>query len=112
MSTNVLANIHLYNLFMPQILKGKGKKVVVISSGMGDMDMVNNYDLYVSPLYSTSKAAVNMITAKFNAQYRKEGVLFLSICPGMVDVGHYKDSTIPLTCVLKPRTTWLTILPQ
>ncbi|KAF1846634.1 NAD(P)-binding protein [Cucurbitaria berberidis CBS 394.84] len=93
MGTNVLANIHLYNLFMPQILNGKVKKVVLISSGMGDIEMMRNYDIDNSPLYATSKAAMNMITAKFSAQYKKDGVLFLSICPGMVEVGHYNDMT-------------------
>lgn len=94
MDTNVLANIHLFNLFMPQILKGKAKKVITISSGMGDMDMATKYDLDMSALYSTSKAAMNMIAAKFSAQYRKDGVLFLSICPGMVDVGHFDNGAI------------------
>jgi NAD(P)-dependent dehydrogenase (short-subunit alcohol dehydrogenase family) len=94
MDTNVLSTIHLYNLFMPQILKGKVKKVVLISSGMGDMEWVRDYDLETSALYGTSKAALNMISAKYSAQYKKDGVLFLSICPGMVDVGYYNDCKI------------------
>lgn len=91
MRTNVVANIHLFNSFMPQVLKGKVKKVVTISSGMGDMDFVKDWDISASPLYSASKAAMNMIAAKFSAQYREHGVLFLSICPGMVDVGHFDN---------------------
>ncbi|KAK3681235.1 hypothetical protein B0T22DRAFT_302726 [Podospora appendiculata] len=93
MDTNVLANIHLYNLFMPQILKGKAKKVVVISSGMGDIEFTNELGIEIATLYSASKAAMNMITAKFAAQYKKDGILFLSICPGQVDVGHFSDAT-------------------
>lgn len=89
MRTNVLGNIHLFNYFMPQVLKGKVKKVVFISSGMGDMDFAKDYDIHESPLYSASKSAMNMMAAKFSARYRQEGVLFLSICPGMVDVGHF-----------------------
>ncbi|KAI5855066.1 hypothetical protein GGS23DRAFT_608198 [Durotheca rogersii] len=91
METNVLANIHLYNLFMPLILKGDAKKVVVITSGLADIDWTNEYDLETTALYATSKAAMNMITAKFNAQYKKDGVLFLSVCPGLVEVGHFQD---------------------
>jgi NAD(P)-dependent dehydrogenase (short-subunit alcohol dehydrogenase family) len=101
METNVLGNIHLYNLLMPQILKSETKKVVLISSGMGDADLVNSYELDVSPLYSASKAAANMITAKFNAQYKKDGVLFLSICPGMVDVGHFSNGKIIFATLLQ-----------
>ncbi|KAK3326922.1 hypothetical protein B0T19DRAFT_148903 [Cercophora scortea] len=93
MDTNVLANVHLYNLLMPQILKGKAKKVIVISSGMGDIEFTNELEIEIASLYSASKAAMNMITAKFAAQYKKDGVLFLSICPGQVDVGHFSDAT-------------------
>lgn len=104
MDTNVLSTIHLYNLFMPQILKGKVKKVISITSGMGDMDWVRDYDLETSALYGASKAALNMIVAKFSAQYKKDGVLFLSICPGMVEVGHFNDCKIqsPAPANMKP----------
>ncbi|KAK5424319.1 hypothetical protein LTR20_008787 [Exophiala xenobiotica] len=85
--TNVLATIHLFNLFTPLILRGSVKKVITISSGLGDLEMVNRLELYNAPLYSISKAAVNLATAKFSAQYKKDGVLFLSICPGTVDTG-------------------------
>lgn len=91
--TNVTGNIYLFNSFMPQVLKGKVKKVVTISSGMGDAEFVKDYDVSESPLYSISKAAVNMVTAKFSALYKKDGVLFLSICPGMVEVGHFDQMT-------------------
>ena len=87
MKTNVIGNIHLYNLFMPLILKGKVKKVICITTGMADLELINDYDLVVGSLYASSKAAMNVVTAKFSAQYKKDGVLFLGICPGMVDVG-------------------------
>lgn len=90
--TNVVGNIHFYNLFMPLILKGKVKKVICISSGMADLDMCNNLELDTGALYSISKAAMNLVTAKFNAQYKKDGVLFLGICPGMVDVGAFNPA--------------------
>lgn len=92
MRTNVLGNIHLFNSFMPQVLKGKVKKVITISSGMGDMDFVKDYEISMAYLYSASKSAMNMIAAKYSAQYKQDGVLFLSICPGMVDVGHFENS--------------------
>jgi NAD(P)-dependent dehydrogenase (short-subunit alcohol dehydrogenase family) len=84
--TNVIGNIHFYNLFMPLVLKGKAKKVICISTGMADIDLINKFDLETGSLYSISKAAMNVATAKFNAQYKKDGVLFLSISPGVVDV--------------------------
>jgi NAD(P)-dependent dehydrogenase (short-subunit alcohol dehydrogenase family) len=86
---------------MPQVLKGKVKKVVTISSGMGDMNFAKDYDISESPLYAISKAAMNMVTAKFSAQYKKHGVLFLSICPGMVEVGHFDSSKPYITGTLQ-----------
>ncbi|KAI0440291.1 NAD(P)-binding protein [Xylaria telfairii] len=93
MEANVLANIHLYNIFMPLILQGTAKKVVAISSGIADIDWINDYEIAALSLNSMSKAALNVVTAKFNAQYKKDGVLFLSVCPGFVDTGHFIEPT-------------------
>ncbi|KAF4953192.1 hypothetical protein FGADI_6167 [Fusarium gaditjirri] len=90
---NVVANIHLFNLFIPLLLRGKEKKAVTISTGLADLDFTNNFEYDVTPLYSISKAAMNMAVAKFNAQYKKDGVLFMSVCPGMVDVGQFDHAS-------------------
>lgn len=90
---NVLGNIHLFHLFLPLVLKGKVKKVITISTGLADLDVTNNYDVDIAPLYAASKAAMNVIVGKFNAQYKKDGVLFMSISPGVVDVGRYDNAT-------------------
>ena len=76
-------------------MKGKVKKVITITSGHADLDMINDLEIDISALYSASKAAMNVIVAKFNAQYKKDGVLFMSISPGAVEVGHYANSTCP-----------------
>ena len=93
MQTNVTGNIHLFHLFLPLIFKGKTKKVISITTGLADVDSTNLMGVEVAPLYSVSKAALNMVVAKFNAQYKKDGVLFLSISPGVVEVGQYANST-------------------
>jgi len=91
--TNVVGNIHLFNLFLPLVMKGKAKKVITISSGHADLEFINGFDVENSPMYSASKAAMNVIVAKFNAQYKKDGVLFVSISPGVVEVGHFAKAT-------------------
>ncbi|KAK7972191.1 hypothetical protein PG988_006325 [Apiospora saccharicola] len=93
MNTNVLANINLYASFMPLILRGKAKKVVHLTSALGDVDFARDYDLTLGSVYSASKAAMNMVTTKFAAQYRGDGVLFLGVCPGVVDTGQFNDLT-------------------
>ncbi|KAI1038192.1 hypothetical protein LB503_012083, partial [Fusarium chuoi] len=67
--------------------------VITISTGLADLEFTNNFEHEFTPLYSISKAAMNMAVAKFNAQYKKEGVLFMSVCPGMVDVGQFNHAT-------------------
>ncbi|KAL3481395.1 putative short chain dehydrogenase [Aspergillus californicus] len=91
--TNVVGNIHFFNLFLPLVMKGKVKKVIAISSGHGDLDWINNIEIDTSSLYAASKAALNIIVAKFSAQYKKDGVLFFSISPGVVEVGHFDNAT-------------------
>ncbi|RII10869.1 hypothetical protein CUC08_Gglean006870 [Alternaria sp. MG1] len=91
--TNVVGNIHLFNLFLPLVMRGKVKKVIAISSGHADLDFINNLEVENSSLYAASKAALNAIVAKFNAQYKKDGVLFMSMSPGVVEVGHFDNLT-------------------
>ena len=73
-------------------MKGKAKKVIAISSGHADIDLINNVEVDTQAVYAASKAALNVIVAKFNAQYKKDGVLFVSMSPGVVDVGHFPHS--------------------
>ena len=106
LQTNVLGNIHLFHLFLPLVLKGKAKKIITISTGLADLDLTNECDVDIGALYASSKAAMNVIVAKFNAQYKKDGVLFLSISPGVVDVGRYEECTCPFlffhNCNIQP----------
>jgi NAD(P)-dependent dehydrogenase (short-subunit alcohol dehydrogenase family) len=90
-STNVIGNVHLFNIFMPLILKGNVKKVITLSTGMADQDLVLKYGVYEGGPYAVSKAAMNMVTAKFQAEYEKDGVLFMGVCPGMVETGMYDN---------------------
>jgi NAD(P)-dependent dehydrogenase (short-subunit alcohol dehydrogenase family) len=91
-ATNVIGNIHFINFFMPLILKGSVKKVLVLTTGMADHDLVLKYGIYEGGPYSIGKAALNMATSKFQAQFQKDGVLFIGVSPGVVDTGLYTDS--------------------
>lgn len=92
---NVISNIHLFNLFMPLILAGKAKKVISLSTGMADLDSMNKFELQFASGYAISKAAMNAAVGKFHAQYKQDGVLFMSICPGVVDTGHFLNGITP-----------------
>ncbi|KAH7144322.1 hypothetical protein B0J13DRAFT_525705 [Dactylonectria estremocensis] len=93
-NVNVVANIHLFNLYIPLILKGQVKKVIAISTGMTDIDFITRFGIASASPYSISKAAMNVAVAKFSAEYSKDGVLFLSISPGLVDTSEVKRERI------------------
>ncbi|KAI1152955.1 NAD(P)-binding protein [Nemania diffusa] len=90
---NVIGNVHLFNIYIPLILKGRAKKIITLSSGLADLELSRKFKLDLSAPYTISKAAMNATTAKFHAQYADRGVLFLNICPGTVDTGVYDDAT-------------------
>ncbi|KAI0543305.1 NAD(P)-binding protein [Xylaria curta] len=92
-NVNVIGNVHLINLFMPLILKGRAKKVIAISSSSGDAEFVTKVQLDWGPGYAISKAALNMAVAKFSARYAGDGVLVMAICPGMVATEAFRGLT-------------------
>lgn len=90
---------------MPLVLNGRVKKVATLSTGMADLDLVNDYDIKISAPYAISKAAMNMAIGKFNARYKEDGVLFLSISPGFVETGQDKDGKQAWSCCRLHRTS-------
>ncbi|KAI1456246.1 NAD(P)-binding protein [Annulohypoxylon moriforme] len=91
--TNVIGNINLINLFTPLILKGNVKKIVAISSGHGDFDIVRDHKLQMAGPYALSKAALSLAIAKYHAELSSEGVLCMSISPGVVETSGHNDAT-------------------
>ncbi|CAG1977805.1 unnamed protein product [Fusarium graminearum] len=81
---NTVGNVHLFNLALPLIREGQAKKIIGISSGHADPDFITNFSIVEAAPYSMSKGALNIAIAKFDAQYRKEGILFMAISPGVV----------------------------
>ncbi|KAJ7829961.1 hypothetical protein B0H14DRAFT_3088024 [Mycena olivaceomarginata] len=82
--TNTIGVVHCTNAFIPLLKNGSTKKVLSVSSSIGDLELTLLGDVVAEPSYSISKAAINMVVAKYAAQYREEGFTFLAICPGMV----------------------------
>ena len=77
--------INTVNSFIPLLRKGQEKKVFTLSTGMADIDLINQIDVAVAAPYSISKAAVNVAIAKYSALYKREGILFMAVSPGVVD---------------------------
>ena len=102
--TNIIGNIHLYNLFLPLILKGQAKKVIFISSSFSDLGFCTQNEIELAPLYTMSKAAFNMAVGKFSAQYKKDGVLFITVCPGVIEPGDNLDYSTRMSSILTPKS--------
>lgn len=93
--------INTVNTFIPLLRKGKAKKVFTLSTGLADVDLINQIDFVVAAPYSISKAAVNFATASYSALYKSEGILFMAISPGFVDTG----AALPSEWLL-PNSCW------
>ncbi|KAF7595990.1 hypothetical protein BBP40_004136 [Aspergillus hancockii] len=92
---NLLGVIKTVQAFLPLIRNGKSKKVIAISSGMADIDLINATEIAFASPYAISKGAVNVAIAKYNALYNKEGILFLAISPGYVSTERNKEGPAP-----------------
>lgn len=97
-NVNVVGNIRLINLYLPLILKGTAKKVIAISTGMADIDLIAKFGVANGSPYAISKAAMNAAVAKFSAQYSGQGVLFMSISPGLVNTGAFDNRKALIKC--------------
>jgi NAD(P)-dependent dehydrogenase (short-subunit alcohol dehydrogenase family) len=88
---NVVGVANTVNIFLPLIRAGNEKKIITISSGMADTELINRFGVPVAAPYSISKAATNALIAKYNAALGKsEGILFLALSPGLVDTSEGK----------------------
>jgi len=85
--TNVVGTTHVINAFLPLLKAAKAKnpssdpKVATVTSGLGSVSLVDNN---MNCAYSTSKAALNLVIAKFAVRFKNEGIIFYAINPGLV----------------------------
>ena len=60
------------------------KKCIVLASPLGTTEMTLATNFAGATGYGISKAAVSLATAKYAAQFRSEGLVFLLVNPGFV----------------------------
>ena len=83
--------MYTINAFLPLIRNGKEKKIVFISSGIADIDVIRTAAIPFQVGYGVSKAGANVVMAKYAVELASEGILTLSLSPGWVstDLGEY-----------------------
>ncbi|KAI0088542.1 hypothetical protein BDY19DRAFT_169452 [Irpex rosettiformis] len=82
--TNAVGLINTINAFLPLLRAGTTKKCLAISSSLGSPKQTNANDFSTFPGYGMSKAALNLAMAKYASRFRDEGLVFLTINPGLV----------------------------
>ncbi|KAJ7361143.1 hypothetical protein DFH08DRAFT_366475 [Mycena albidolilacea] len=83
--TNAISVVHSTNAFLPLLKNGSAKKVLTVGSALGDSELTLKAEVTARAGYSIAKAALNLVVAKYAAQYKAQGFVFLSINPGSVD---------------------------
>ncbi|KAL4904149.1 hypothetical protein BDW74DRAFT_32473 [Aspergillus multicolor] len=83
-TTNVIGVIKTITAFLPLIeaVPTAPKKVIAITSGMSDLNLINDSGMAIAAPYAISKGALNVAVAKYSARYKKDGILFMGVCPG------------------------------
>jgi NAD(P)-dependent dehydrogenase (short-subunit alcohol dehydrogenase family) len=79
--TNVLGTARVIRAFFPMLVQSERPRIVNISSGLGSISTREGHDHYA---YSTSKAALNMLTRAIANELAPRGVTTVAISPGWV----------------------------
>ncbi|KAK3714721.1 hypothetical protein LTR37_007701 [Vermiconidia calcicola] len=93
LKVNVIHLIHAINAFLPLVRKGSAKKIIYITSGNGDVNVSRICEIPNLLGYCTSKAAGNIVMAKYHAELKREGIKTLSLSPGWVDTDSGRPET-------------------
>jgi len=87
---NTYGPLAMAKAFMPNVLLGEQKKIVVITSGLSSIANTARFgNLY---FYRISKAGVNMAMRTLQAEVRALGVKIGILAPGMVDTRLLRQS--------------------
>lgn len=86
--------MYTVNAFLPLIRLGQGKKIVYITSGIGDIELTRVCEIPNLLGYGVSKAAGNLLMAKYSVDLKGEGISTLALSPGWVatDAGIYNSA--------------------
>ena len=84
LDVNVVGVIYSINAFLPLVHKSTIKKVVALTTGLADTDIAPKSGVPNFVVYSSMKAALNMVIARYSVELREDGIVFLALSPGIV----------------------------
>jgi NAD(P)-dependent dehydrogenase (short-subunit alcohol dehydrogenase family) len=90
--TNTIGPLRAINAFLPLVRAGRAKTIIVISTGMTDIEFTKISSVSASIPYAVSKAGTNMVVAKFAAELKSEDIKVVALSPGLVKTSMVSDS--------------------
>jgi len=100
--TNAIGPLHAINAFLPLIRAGRAKTIIVTSTGMADIEFTKISGIPAAIPYAVSKAATNMIVAKFAAELKSEDINVVALSPGLVKTSPDDQHMAAMTEAMKP----------
>lgn len=98
LSTAIYGGLWATNAFLPLIEKGVQKKIVHISSGMADVELIKKTGISDAVAYSIAKAGMNVVVAKYATELAPRGIKVLALSPGWVDTS--EGECLPCACLI------------
>jgi NAD(P)-dependent dehydrogenase (short-subunit alcohol dehydrogenase family) len=93
LKVNVLGAICSINAFLALVRNSNIKKIIVITTGLSDRDMTEKSTFSHFVTYSSMKAALNIVVAKYAVELKSEGIVLLALSPGLVDTTSDKPAS-------------------
>jgi NAD(P)-dependent dehydrogenase (short-subunit alcohol dehydrogenase family) len=84
LDSNVIGVRNITRALLPLLRTSKEKKIVNISSALGSIALTEAFSFSPScAAYKVSKAALNMMTSQWAMSFKEEGLVVLSVSPGV-----------------------------
>jgi len=85
LNVNVVGAMYAINSFLPLVRKSSIKKIIVMSTGLADTETQRKGNIPYFSIYSSMKAALNLVVARYAIELKQDGIIFLALSPGLVN---------------------------
>lgn len=111
LDANTLGPMRVAEAFVENVARGKGKRIITITSGMGSIEDNKSGGSYT---YRSSKAAVNMAMKSLSIDLAPRGITCVVLNPGWVrtDMGGPNGKLAPAESIAAMRFVIATIKPD
>ncbi len=94
LKVNVIGQLYVSEAFLEHVAASDQKKIAAMSAQGGS---ITDLGRAMAPLYSSSKAGLNMLMRSYGETVKARGVIVAVIAPGTVDTEDYMNAEDPST---------------